>query len=546
MHFTSRICSIFGRTVYKTSIQQSNIDLGQVENGILIGAGKNNIENRNENYDNHSGKPKFEIGDEVIEDSIKDEEAMLNYDSTMLTNNTPPRIPVFLAIGITFSWIFLCAGLFKIWERDWTYAESCYFMFISLSTIGLGDLSVRRRDLMIMCFVFVIIGLAMVSMCINVIQRALEDFCVKVFLKLFLEYQSKLNQGNGAAGASVGMMQMWDNNKKAKYLMQFLSKNKRTSVLAKAQKDAEAHGIEIPPLFSDIDEESGMPKLLTKDADESMLTVALEEIHQVEEAKQNTPAISQIELSLPKTVFYDVDVQTCLLAFDDKAEQTTTVAVLDTAIVTDPLTNEMVEKATQCHELALVHSIAQTESVEMKDSECVTIIPEYITRNVQTEGVQVIEQEIQTHLFDVLEAVTQTEAFIYSAHCIQTSLAETTENEMQTDPVIHEELKGRSRISKVRKRLQEAFGQRRESTCRSVTGEDEFSEGDEENESSEDTSNLDWDPIDGMHAEKQRRVRDLKEFFETSRKRGSVRRRSQFRSSAPPSQADAINFKINN
>lgn len=50
-------------------------------------------------------------------------------------------------------------------------------------------------SLMTMCFVFVIIGLAMVSMCINVIQTALEDFYIKVFLKLFLEYQSKLSQG---------------------------------------------------------------------------------------------------------------------------------------------------------------------------------------------------------------------------------------------------------------------------------------------------------------------------------------------------------------
>lgn len=42
----------------------------------------------------------------------------------------PPPMPVTVAIGITVGWIFFCAGLFKIWEHEWTYAESCYFMFI--------------------------------------------------------------------------------------------------------------------------------------------------------------------------------------------------------------------------------------------------------------------------------------------------------------------------------------------------------------------------------------------------------------------------------
>ncbi|VDK57788.1 unnamed protein product [Cylicostephanus goldi] len=80
-----------------------------------------------------------------------------------------PRMSVKVALGITIGWIFFCSGLFRLWE-DWSYGESCYFMFISLSTIGLGDISVARRDMMVLCFVFVIIGLSLVSMSINVVQ----------------------------------------------------------------------------------------------------------------------------------------------------------------------------------------------------------------------------------------------------------------------------------------------------------------------------------------------------------------------------------------
>lgn len=87
----------------------------------------------------------------------------------------PPRMHVMVALSCTVGWIFVCAAIFKTWESEWSYAESCYFIFISFSTIGLGDVQVQRKDLMVLCFLFVIIGLSLVSMCINVIQVALED-----------------------------------------------------------------------------------------------------------------------------------------------------------------------------------------------------------------------------------------------------------------------------------------------------------------------------------------------------------------------------------
>ncbi|VIO87600.1 Uncharacterized protein BM_BM7381 [Brugia malayi] len=536
MHFTSNLCRIFGRINYKTSIQQNNNnDLVQLESGISVG----NDNNDDDTNDNFSPEPKFQLGGEFIDESIKEDDAK-NVDDMELNDMAPPRIPVSLAVGITFSWIFLCAGLFKIWEHDWTYAESCYFMFISLSTIGLGDLSVRRRDLMIMCFIFVIIGLAMVSMCINVIQRALEDFYIRVFLKLFLEYQSKLKLGNDSVGASVGMMQMWGNNKKAKYLISFLSKNRRASVLTKVQKDAVARGIEIPPIFSDIDEESGMPKMFSKDLNEITLTATVEEVIQQQvEAKQFLPIQSLTELSLPKTVFYDTGVQTSLLSFNDKGEQTLMVTLLDTAIVTDPLINEMVEEAVQCLNPTLIHSIIQTEIIELKDSECITVMPEYMVRDVQTDEVRLIEQDIQTHLYDILEAITQTD----NDDFIQKPLVEMIESEMQTDPIILKQGKSRPGVSRIKEELlQETLPQRRSSASHSLSGYIDVSEDEEVADEDEDANNLDWNPIDGMHAERQRPVRDLKQFFETSKKRGSIRRRSQLRLSASPSPSTPYKF----
>uniref|UniRef100_A0A1I7X1A5 Ion_trans_2 domain-containing protein n=1 Tax=Heterorhabditis bacteriophora TaxID=37862 RepID=A0A1I7X1A5_HETBA len=48
-------------------------------------------------------------------------------------------IPIWLALLTCISWICACAGLFMIWEKQWTFFTSLYFFFISLSTIGLDQ-----------------------------------------------------------------------------------------------------------------------------------------------------------------------------------------------------------------------------------------------------------------------------------------------------------------------------------------------------------------------------------------------------------------------
>jgi hypothetical protein len=54
---------------------------------------------------------------------------------------------VFSAIVVSISWIFLCAAVFCTWE-EWTYFESFYFFFISLSTIG-------NHSYLLTCFTYI-------------------------------------------------------------------------------------------------------------------------------------------------------------------------------------------------------------------------------------------------------------------------------------------------------------------------------------------------------------------------------------------------------
>ena len=56
--------------------------------------------------------------------------------------------------------------------------------------------------MMVLCFVFVIIGLSLVSMCINVIQNALQDLYKKMLMKLLADYQAAMSKGKGKYDAA--------------------------------------------------------------------------------------------------------------------------------------------------------------------------------------------------------------------------------------------------------------------------------------------------------------------------------------------------------
>lgn len=67
-------------------------------------------------------------------------------------------IPIPVAIGLIVGWIFACSATFCIWETRWTYLEAFYFFFISLSTIGLGDIIPDHPKYLLMMFGYIIIG----------------------------------------------------------------------------------------------------------------------------------------------------------------------------------------------------------------------------------------------------------------------------------------------------------------------------------------------------------------------------------------------------
>ncbi|XP_055926804.1 potassium channel subfamily K member 1-like [Argiope bruennichi] len=83
------------------------------------------------------------------------------------------NLPVSLAILLLLTYMMMGAFIFTLWE-PWTFFESFYFVFISMSTIGFGDYVPKHQMYMMATFIYLLFGLALTSMCINVVQEKLS------------------------------------------------------------------------------------------------------------------------------------------------------------------------------------------------------------------------------------------------------------------------------------------------------------------------------------------------------------------------------------
>ncbi|KAJ8947385.1 hypothetical protein NQ318_017748 [Aromia moschata] len=93
------------------------------------------------------------------------------------------NLPITVALFILISYIFVGALIYCMWE-GWNFFASFYFVFISMSTIGFGDYVPKHPICMIVSIVYLVFGLALMSMCINVVQEKLSDTFKRASAKL--------------------------------------------------------------------------------------------------------------------------------------------------------------------------------------------------------------------------------------------------------------------------------------------------------------------------------------------------------------------------
>ncbi|GAB0097115.1 hypothetical protein DMENIID0001_127140 [Sergentomyia squamirostris] len=108
------------------------------------------------------------------------------------SENSPlsPQVPFTFILVILASYIGFGTIIFSLWE-NWSFIDGAYFCFVTLSTIGFGDLvprhTLRGPELqLIACCTYLILGLVLVAMCFSLVENQLMWRCRRVAVRLKL------------------------------------------------------------------------------------------------------------------------------------------------------------------------------------------------------------------------------------------------------------------------------------------------------------------------------------------------------------------------
>ena len=86
------------------------------------------------------------------------------------------QVPILLSILLVIVYIVGGAFLFQMWE-GWSFLDSSYFCFITLTTIGFGDLTPDQKNAadgeqrIALCSLYLLFGIAMIAMSFNLLQE---------------------------------------------------------------------------------------------------------------------------------------------------------------------------------------------------------------------------------------------------------------------------------------------------------------------------------------------------------------------------------------
>ena len=101
-------------------------------------------------------------------------------------------VPISICLIIIAAYIVAGSALFAEWE-NWDYLTGSYFCFITLSTIGFGDVvpgtdmdQWSSHEKLVLCALWLAFGLSLLAMCFNLMQEEVKEKCKRIGRKLGL------------------------------------------------------------------------------------------------------------------------------------------------------------------------------------------------------------------------------------------------------------------------------------------------------------------------------------------------------------------------
>ncbi|CAG2227851.1 unnamed protein product [Mytilus edulis] len=127
------------------------------------------------------------------------ESGSIEYQEGKATDKFPEviNVPTSVCILLMTSYILLGTLLFSIWE-GWDAITGTYFSFITLSTIGFGDVvpgtamnQWASEEKLVLCAMYLVFGLSLIAMCFNLVQEDVKNKCRWLGAKLGIIDHSK-------------------------------------------------------------------------------------------------------------------------------------------------------------------------------------------------------------------------------------------------------------------------------------------------------------------------------------------------------------------
>lgn len=94
------------------------------------------------------------------------------------------HVPLNVSLLLLAGYVLLGALLFGLWEPDWGVLVGSYFCFVTLSTIGFGDVvpgtsldAWSSTSKLVLCSLYVVCGLALLAMCFDLMQDQVRQVC---------------------------------------------------------------------------------------------------------------------------------------------------------------------------------------------------------------------------------------------------------------------------------------------------------------------------------------------------------------------------------
>ncbi|XP_078129380.1 potassium channel subfamily K member 18 [Sander vitreus] len=91
-------------------------------------------------------------------------------------------VPFVLILFIVFAYIFLVGCIMPLWETEMHGFDPYYFCFITLTTIGFGDIVPNHPKFFMLTSLFIIVGMAIMSMSFKLGQARIVS-CYRQFIK---------------------------------------------------------------------------------------------------------------------------------------------------------------------------------------------------------------------------------------------------------------------------------------------------------------------------------------------------------------------------